>query len=278
MSKQIIVSYVPSPHRGYIEFFRKYAGGSLYVMGSDLIKEHTSLVRNLPANTPEDVVIMVKALDIFSDVQVLQSDYISGLFTGGIKIIMPDEDVSRALAKKYFRNLPIHFESVWLRWDWGSVHTKTAPMKHRVVSCDELDREFMGRAYALSRQSSDWWRQIGALVVKDGTVLFTAFNKHQPSEHSPYLVGDPRSHFEAGESIDMSSVPHTEISILAAAAKSGISLERASLYITTFPCPPCAQALSHSGIKRVYYSEGYSLVGAQDVLLARDIELVHVRM
>lgn len=277
MPKATIVSYIPSPHRGYIEFFQKYVNGVLYVMGSELIEEHTSLVRNLPANTPEDVVQMVRSLDIFSEVHVLTLEGIKDLASED-SLVMPDEDVSHALAKKYFKGMSIHFESVWLRWDWGSVRKKTAPMEHRVVSCDELDREFMGRAYALSGQSSDWWRQIGAVAVKDGTVLFTAFNKHQPSEHSPYLVGDPRSNFEPGESINISSALHAEMGILAAAAQSGTSLEGASLYVTTFPCPPCANALAHSGIKQVYYSEGYSLVGAQDVLLPRGIELVHVRM
>lgn len=277
MSKVIIVSYVPSPHRGYIEFFRKYAGGVLYVIGPELIKEHTSLVRNLPANNPGDVTRMVRSLGIFSKVHILTLARIKDLMSE-TSLVMPDEDVSQALAKKYFGDILVTFDPIWLRWDWGSVRTKTAPLEHRAISCDELDREFMGKAYVLSERSSDWWRQIGAMAVKNGNVLFGAFNKHQPSEHSPYLVGDPRSNFDPGESIDMSSALHAEMSILASAARKGISLKGAILYVTTFPCPPCALALAHSGIARVYYSEGYSLVGAQDVLFSRGIELIHVRM
>ncbi|MCH7597621.1 hypothetical protein IID27_01065 [Patescibacteria group bacterium] len=277
MSKAIIVSYVPSPHRGYIEFFRKYEGGVLYVMGSELIKEHTSLVRNLPANTPEDVVRMLRSLGIFSEVHVLKSEGIRALMSES-SLVMPDEDVSHALAEKYFKGTLIHYESVWLRWDWGSSRKKNAPIEHRAVTYKELDRELMGRAYEQSEKSSDWWRQVGAIAVKDGAILFGAFNRHQPSEHTPYLVGDPRSHFEPGESIEMSSALHAEVGIISAAARNGVCLEGASLYITTFPCPPCAYAIANSGIKHVYYAEGYSLLGAQEVLIPKGVELVHVRM
>ena len=60
-------------------------------------------------------------------------------------------------------------------------------------------------------------------------------------------------------------------------AKRGIALEGASIYVTTFPCPVCAKSVALSGIKKVYYSKGYSLLDAEDILRAYGVEIVLVK-
>lgn len=274
----VVVAYVPSPHRGYVEFFKAYEGAILYVLGSDIVAEFQPLVRNLPANSPEDVVRMIETLGLFQEVRILTPADLDEV-RGQARIVMPDEDVSRAVAEKYFPASQILFDGSWrLRWHWDAVQQQRQPEGERVISAEELDRELMHEAFGLSTRSSDWWRQVGALLVRDGTAVLGAYNRHLPSEQSPYLYGDPRSHFGPGQSIEISSAIHAEIGVIAEAARRGIAMDGCDLYVTTFPCPPCAYACASSGIRRLYYADGYSLIEGADALRSRDIEIIRVDM
>ena len=69
-----------------------------------------------------------------------------------------------------------------------------------------------------------------------------------------------------------------EAQLVAAAAKQGISLEGASMYVTTFPCPPCAKLVAYSGIKKLYYADGYGVLDGERVLKSQGVEIVFVKM
>jgi dCMP deaminase len=276
---KVVVAYVPSPHAGYLKFFRAHVGAILYVLGSDFIQQFPALVRNLPGVLPIESRRMILSLGIFSDVRILGFDNLEDVQKWSSSIVMPDEDVSRALAEKYFAGREVVFDGSWrLRWDWGSVQKSHRPEGERLVSANELDRVLMQKAFASADRSPDWWRQVGALLVRDGTVLLVAFNQHVPSEQSAYHYGDPRSNFEAGQRIDVSGAAHAEAGLIAEAAKRGIAMEGCDLYVTTFPCPSCAYSCSLTGIKRLFYTEGYSLVAGAETLEAKGVEIVRVDM
>jgi dCMP deaminase len=272
----VLVAYVPVPHAGYLKLFRSYAGSTLYVLGEDLIKEHQPLVRNLPAAQPTDVIEMIKALRIFAEVRVLNPSNVTDVQKYS-QIVMPDEDVSRAFAEANFTHHNVIYDGRWrLRWDWGASHADRRPEGERLVSKDELERELMRKAYEVAKRSPDWWRQIGALLVREGEVLLTAFNRHVPHEQSNYLYGDPRSHFGPGERIEVSAATHAEPALVAAAARGGIVTQGCDLYVTTFPCPPCAYLCALLGLQRLYYVDGYSLVAGAETLQANGVEIVRV--
>lgn len=277
--RKVLVAYVPAPHAGYLKLFRAHAGSLLFVLGNEFIQQFPSLVRHLPGVTPEESQQMIQALGIFDDVRILTPYTNIEYIRREMNIVMPDEDVAHAFAEKYFAGAQIVFDGSWrLRWDWGAVQKSRRPEGERVISVDELDRTFIRRAFGVADRSPDWWRQIGSLLVKDGEVLLAAFNQHVPSEQSAYHYGDPRSNFETGQSIDVSGALHAEMGILSEAARRGICTEGCSLYATTFPCPPCAYAWAFTGIKRLYYAEGYSLVAGAEVLESKDVEIVRVEM
>ena len=272
-----LVAYVPAPHAGYLKLFRKYAGGVLYVLGEDLISEFKPLVRNLPAPTPAEVATMVKSLKIFAHVCVLSKGILSTVTDS--PVVMPDEDVSRALAQEYFAKDKVTFDGSWrLRYDMPATLSKRVPDADTQVSFDEFDRAFMRQAFQAAQRSSDWWRQIGSVLVRDGEPLLVAFNRHMPSEQTAYLEGDPRSNFEAGQHIDSSLALHGEVGVLTAAARLGIKTAGCDLYVTTFPCPPCAAACANAGLRRLYFAEGYSLVAGLETLKAFGVEVVRVQM
>lgn len=276
-SDNVLIAYVPTPHAGYLKLFSSYEGSILYVLGSEFIQQFPSLVRNLPAVTPEESQKMLQALGIFTGVRILTLADLE--MVRQMRITMPDEDVSHALAKKYFPDKLITFDGAWrLRWDWGSVQKSRRPKGERVISLDEFDRGLMCKAFAEASRSPDWWRQIGALLVRRGEVLLTAFNQHVPDEQSAYCYGDPRSQFEAGQYIDVSGALHAEAGLIAEAARRGVAMHECDLYVTTFPCPPCAYSCAFTGIKRLYYADGYSLVAGAEVLESKGVEIVRVEM
>lgn len=276
-SSSVLIAYVASPHAGYLKFFRAYEGSILYILGNEFIREFPALVRHLPGVNPYEARRMLESLDISSSVHVLTLAMLDTVRES--PVVMPDEDVSHAFAEKYLPDQAITFDGNWrLRWDWGATQKNRRPEGERVISVDELDRELMHSAFREANSSPDWWRQIGALLVKDGKILLTSFNRHVPHEQSNYLYGDPRSNFEPGQCIDASGAAHAETVLIAEAARRGVAMEGCDLYVTTFPCPPCAYTCSFTGIRRLYYVDGYALVAGAETLQAKGVEIVRVEM
>jgi dCMP deaminase len=48
------------------------------------------------------------------------------------------------------------------------------------------------------------------------------------------------------------------------------------MYVTDFPCPPCAKLIAVAGVERLYFREGYAVLDGQDVLAAAGVDLVRV--
>jgi dCMP deaminase len=277
-ANKTLVAYVATPHQGYVNFFRKYEGSVLYIFGEEIIAKFPSLVRNLPGNNPQELKKMIEALDIFAGVFILKLRDFDWLLRTS-NLVMPDEDVSHALADEYLAGADIFFDGSWrLRWDLEATIMSRPPEGEISISLNEFDREIIGVAKAAADRSSDWWRQVGAVLVRDKEVLLIGFNKHFPSEQSPYLYGDPRSNFSPGQHIELSSALHGEMDIVTQAARLGISTEGCDLYVTTFPCPGCAYACANLGLKRLFYAEGYSLISGADTLRSKNVELIRVDM
>jgi dCMP deaminase len=59
---------------------------------------------------------------------------------------------------------------------------------------------------------------------------------------------------------------HAESNAILKAAKSGVSTDNSTLYITLSPCIDCAKLILQSGIKRVVYSEEYKDVSGIEFL------------
>lgn len=274
-SDTTLIAYVASPHGGYLKLFRAYEGGHLGIFGMDLIQEFPQLTKHLPGVHPADAAAMIRALRIFSSVRVFGRLDLEEL--SGTTVVMPDEDVSRAVAERYLAHMQVTFDGRWrLRWDWENSHHQRVPEGEIAASNSELDTAFMRSAADAAERSPDWWRQIGAVLARNGEILLTAHNTHLPSEQSAYVCGDPRSNFGTGERIDASLARHAEIGIIAEAARRGIAMEGCDLYVTTFPCPQCAYACADTGIRRLFYRDGYSLIAGADSLRAKGVELIRV--
>lgn len=274
-SQHAVVALIPAVHSGYISFFKKYPG-ILYVIGKDFISDFPHIERDLRTPDFDELKKMLMTLGIFDDVVELTKDNIKDI-PQSLKIVMPDDEINKGIAEKYLAGRPVDFENIFLRWNRQISTTEFVVPPDRVISFDEADRELINQAKTLSERSSDWWRQIGTLLVKNEKVVVTGFNCHLPTDQNMDSFGDPRSNFDAGISFDLSTAIHSEARAIAEAARKGISVDGASLYVTTFPCPTCAKLAAVAGIKKVYYSTGYSLLDAENILKAFGIEIILVK-
>ncbi len=271
---KVIIAYIPAIHKGYIDFINNNKPSRIYLLGLSLVREIPRLERDIRALESKEAVNALKGMGL-SEVYELTKDNI-GELNEEMEILMPDEDVSHHFKESYLEEIPVKFMSVFLRWDKHNALKKDIVTSDNIVSKDSFDKEIMGKAIAESEKSLDWWRQVGSIIIKDNKIIFTGFNKPLPSGQVHNIFGDPRSNFDYGVSFELSKFIHAEAGMIAEAAKRGVSLEGSSIYVTTFPCPACAKLIASSGIKKVYYKDGYSLLDAEDVLRSFDIEIVKV--
>jgi dCMP deaminase len=178
----------------------------------------------------------------------------------------------------YFNDATVAKMPIFLRWHRDNTAEEKAVEAHRSMSVTDADRELLGQAFEAAKDSFDWWRQVGSVIVKDGEVLFTGYNKHMPEEQSPNINGDPRTVYKRGVDANLTTALHGEGALIAEAARKGVSLEGASLYVTDFPCPYCARIIAHSGIKKCYFARGYAALDGAEVLKDAGVELIFVDM
>lgn len=276
--KKAVLAYVPVIHSGYIEFLKKYPY-PLYLVGKEIVQELSKkkpyYLRDIRAVDPKIISEIIGGLNIVPEVFLLDLKNLSEL--KNLEIIAPDEDITRDIVSKYFPKKKIKFVNVFLRWDKLISKKELEVSPDRIISTDKFHKDFLKKAETEASKSPDWWRQVGAVIVKNGKIVLSAYNKHLPSDSSPYSLGDPRNNFNAGERIDLCTSIHAEADLVARAAKDGNNLDGSSVYVTTFPCPNCARLIARAGIKKVYYSKGYSILDAEQIFKTFKIEVVLVK-
>lgn len=274
--KTVLIAFVPALHAGYTALFRKYPD-TLFLIPPDFFSETLHLERDIRALPLAETKKAIEALRIFSCVDILDEKKVRALGKTRARFVLPDEDVSHLFGKKFLRGKRVIYELVFLRWNKKISDTEYEVSPDRTVSHAEFDRKFLRRAAKEAQKSPDWWRQIGAVAVKNGKVLCVAHNHHLPSGYHLSAFGDPRSSFSAGERIDVATALHAEATLIARAARAGISLNGTVLYTMTFPCPHCARLIATTGIKKICYTRGYSLRDGEQILRAANIEIVLVQ-
>ena len=278
--KKVILAYIPVLHQGYREFFEKYVSEvqTIYIFGNKLIQEFDHLSRkDIRALRPKDIERAIQSWHLFSEVRIVDHEVLSDIQSKKLTVIMPDEDECRELSKKYLSECDIEFDSVFLRWD------KSKSLAQKKVSCDRIVpfegfvSEMLSYAAEEAKKASNWWRQVGAVIVRDKEILLVGYNRQVPSSRMSYIEGDPRSFFKKGLHIELTIDMHAEARIISEAANKGIFLKDADLFITTFPCPPCAKIVAFSGIKRCYFNSGYAMLDGERILRSQGVEIIFVK-
>lgn len=289
MSK-VILAYVPVLHEGYRQFFSRHGDARvIYVWGEALIREHDHLRKDVRALPPLAIVNALWAWVAcrhiqFDDsgscpIRIAHPALLERLGDDGAAVVMPDDDEHRALAAKYLAGVAVEFDrSVFLRWDRSTVLAEEAVRSERVVPFEGFVAEMMQHAYAEVERATNLWRRVGAVIARGGQVLLAAANVQVPSAHTPYYEGDPRMFFKRGLHFELTTDEHAEARLIAEAAADGIPLRGADLFVTTFPCPPCAKLVARAGLARLYFATGYAKLDGERILRERGIEIIQVEM
>lgn len=272
--KTAIIAFVPVLHKGYVDFFSKN-DGDIFIFGEDVISDYVHLTRDLRTLSSKDMVAAISS--IFPNKHIGVLDREAKVVSGYNSLIMPDDEVCHDFADKKLKDKEIKFVSTFLRWNRIITFKEHEVPVHRKITKEEFHRNMIGIAKSEAEKSSDWWRQIGSVVVRDGNVLVQTHNHHLPTDFHLVQNGDPRSNFDAGQHLEIYTSIHSEAEAISIAAKQGIALEGASIYATTFPCPNCARLIGIAGIKKVFYSKGYSLLDAEKILDHFGVEVVMVQ-
>lgn len=288
--KKAIILYCPVIHQGYLNLLKTHGSTQtpVFLIGESIFEQlkihHQEvtgpLSRDMRALSVKDIVPSLGPL-YMGPVQILEYKDIGSLREYD-EIILPEDELSHAFVTEFVSYIR-RSRFVWwfLRWNMPASTTRNDIECDRTVSINELKElglfKYLRHAREQSEKSPDWWRQVGSVLVRDSLVLLTACNTHLPTMYEVYYSGDPRSNFNAGQHIEVSKAIHSEASIIAQAGKYGVKTQGCELFVTTFPCPACANLIALSGIKRVYFADGYSLVGAIDVLRAYGVEVVRVQ-
>jgi dCMP deaminase len=113
-------------------------------------------------------------------------------------------------------------------------------------------------------------KHVGAVIVRDKTILSTGYNGSIRGMPHCSEVGHM---MEDGHCV---ATIHAETNAVLQAAKNGVSIDGATVYVTASPCWNCFKMITNAGIRRIVYGEFYRDRRIFDVAAQLAVELVHL--
>jgi dCMP deaminase len=121
------------------------------------------------------------------------------------------------------------------------------PMSQRV----DWHTYFMNIARQAATRSTCDRKHVGAVIVRDKTILSTGYNGSIRGMPHCDDVG------HVMESDHCVATVHAEANAIIQAAKNGVRIDGAELYTTASPCWSCFKLIANAGIGTIYYGEFY---------------------
>ena len=130
-----------------------------------------------------------------------------------------------------------------------------------------LDARYLRMARIWAENSYCERRKVGALVVKDKTIISDGYN------------GTPsgfENKCEDSNNVTHPYVLHAEANAITKLARSSNNSDGSTLYVTASPCIECAKLIIQAGIKKVVYAEKYRLTDGIDLLRQAGVEVIYL--
>lgn len=126
-----------------------------------------------------------------------------------------------------------------------------------------FDQRYLRMARIWAENSYCQRRKVGALVVKDNTIISDGYN------------GTPAGFENVCEENNVTKpyVLHAEANAITKLARSHNSSDGATMYTTDSPCIECAKLIIQAGIKRVIYAKTYRLDDGINLLKRAGVEV-----
>lgn len=133
------------------------------------------------------------------------------------------------------------------------------------------EQYFMNIAKQVASRSTCDRKQVGAVIVRDKTILSTGYNGS--------IRGMPHCD-EVGHMLENGhcvATIHAEANAILQAAKNGVCIDGAEIYITASPCWHCFKMMANAGIKKIYYGKFYKDERIFETAKKLGIELIHLK-
>lgn len=132
-----------------------------------------------------------------------------------------------------------------------------------------LDKRYLRMARIWAENSYCQRRKVGALIVKDKSIISDGYN------------GTPTGFENICEDEDGATkqyVLHAEANALTKVASSTNDSTGATIYTTDAPCIECAKLIIQSRISRVVYAKEYRLTNGIELLLRAGVQVDFVEL
>jgi dCMP deaminase len=132
----------------------------------------------------------------------------------------------------------------------------------------DWDTYFMRIAREVSGRSTCDRKHVGAVIVRDRNILCTGYNGS--------IAGMPHCD-DVGHMMENDhcvATIHAEANAILQAAKNGVMIGGAAIYVNTSPCWNCFKLIANAGIRRICYGEFYRDEKIFSVASRLGIELV----
>lgn len=142
------------------------------------------------------------------------------------------------------------------------------------------DQYFITITRQVAERSTCTRAKVGAVIVRDRSILATGYNGAPAGLPHCTDVGclvyksqNPNGDWEE----NCFRTIHAEINAIAQAARHGVAIRDAAIYITHTPCIHCFKVLINTGITRICFEKPYKLDTIEELRrYAPQVELVAV--
>ncbi len=132
------------------------------------------------------------------------------------------------------------------------------------------DTYFMSIAQVVATRSTCPRKFVGSVIVRNRIILSTGYNGSIRGMPHCSDVGHMMEDNHCVATI------HAEANAIIQAARSGVTIDGATIYVTASPCWSCFKQIANAGIVRICYGEFYRDERIFDVARQIELELVHV--
>jgi dCMP deaminase len=132
------------------------------------------------------------------------------------------------------------------------------------------DEYFMNIARAVATRATCDRKHVGAVIVREKSILATGYNGS--IRGLPHCDEDGHL-MEDGHCV---RTVHAEANAIVQAARNGVRIEGATIYVTASPCFGCFKMIANGGITKIVYGEFYRDERSLELARQLGIAMVHV--
>ncbi len=138
-----------------------------------------------------------------------------------------------------------------------------------------FDEYFMEITKLVAKRSTCLRRQVGAVLVKDKSIVATGYNGSPKKMPHCLDIGCLREKLNvpSGERHELCRGLHAEQNAIVQAAYHGINIKGSVLFCTNQPCLICTKMLINADIIEIIYLDGYPDKLAEEMLSLAEVNV-----